>query len=826
MKTRIRIQNIFVLAAALVLVLIPAACENPSGSSRNAPPPPQQTANEFKTDYATILARTIDNITIGDERAVDAALAAYAALGDTVKALLTTEKATLDGLKTKINELKASATPQALADAFKASHAAILAKTAATVALGDEGAVDAALAAYDALDDTVKALLTAEKTLLDGLKANIEQLMVAYQTYSLAAYTLKTTGLAAGTQANTNELLTWTGQTWTGAAPLTVANAESGVVLGGVSLTNTTAVFVTSPLTGAFTWKAKIKLSGSGSGGLIAGALTDPTVAGRTVGTRFMAGGSMRNVWHRPDNGLGTGTDNTGKSLDPVYLFELSRSADGVFTGKVTDAATGAAALTEWTVSSGTGTGNFHADLGGGKALYPGFFVGTATVTVSEMTLVQDIDYTGPTPQQATQIAANTFLSTHSAILAKTAATVALADKDAYEAAVAAYTALPYSAKLLADVVAAWATLDSLKTTLDELAAAANNQQTAGSFRTAHAAVLAKTVDTIEITDEPDVDAALTAYTALSDDVKALLTAEKTLLDSLETKIDELKAAAGPQALADAFKTTCAAILAKTTSTVTVADKAAVDAALAEYAALSDEVKALLTAEKTLLDNLKTAIDAIIASAKKLVIKSQSANAGNTPDTAAGESFLLLTESSANTWTWSGTTVSVTNANGAIQSSALRNGSMVYLDTSMTSTYTFTAKIGLDTTAGYLLFGEIANPSTAVGNNSFKNFAGFRHQSTGAARGYYINSGNSLATKGDQYTLTAGIEYTYTVNWNASTSKYTVSITPISGTTRSVEYGPAEMGSDFSSRTAAYHPGMMLLSSTISISEVTLTVTP
>jgi hypothetical protein len=121
--------------------------------------------------------------------------------------------------------------------------------------------------------------------------------------------------------------------------------------------------------------------------------------------------------------------------------------------------------------------------------------------------------------------------------------------------------------------------------------------------------VLAKTVDTVTAADEATVNAALTAYNALGGAVKALLSAEKALLDSLKAKIGELQAGEA----AAAFRTTHAVALAKTVDTVRGADNAIVDAALTAYAALSAEAKALLSAEKTLLDSLKAKIPSGIA---------------------------------------------------------------------------------------------------------------------------------------------------------------------------------------------------------------------
>lgn len=68
----------------------------------------------------------------------------------------------------------AAAAAVATANTFKTTHATILAKTAETVAYEDLDAIEAALDAYDALDAAVKANLTEEKALLEGLKTAAE----------------------------------------------------------------------------------------------------------------------------------------------------------------------------------------------------------------------------------------------------------------------------------------------------------------------------------------------------------------------------------------------------------------------------------------------------------------------------------------------------------------------------------------------------------------------------------------------------------------------------------------------------------------------------
>ncbi|GHU09445.1 hypothetical protein FACS1894151_07200 [Spirochaetia bacterium] len=186
------------------------------------------------------------------------------------------------------------------------------------------------------------------------------------------------------------------------------------------------------------------------------------------------------------------------------------------------------------------------------------------------------------------------FKSTHSAILLKTVDNVTIADESAVDAALTAYNTL--SAEVKALLGTEKSLLDSLKTKIDELSAPAM----AAAFKVTHSAILLKTMDNVAITDESAVDAALTAYNALSAEAKALLGTEKNLLDFLKAKIDELKASA--------FKSTHNAILLKTVNNVAITDETAVKTALSAYNSLSAAAKALLGTEKSLLDSLKAKI--------------------------------------------------------------------------------------------------------------------------------------------------------------------------------------------------------------------------
>lgn len=190
------------------------------------------------------------------------------------------------------------------------------------------------------------------------------------------------------------------------------------------------------------------------------------------------------------------------------------------------------------------------------------------------------------------------------------------ADRDAAKLVIDEINALDSeSATFAADVAAARASYNALTATQQNLVTnladlvAAEAQVEANTFTTNHAAILAETVDTVEVSDEAAVTAALTDYNALSVDAKALVADEKALLDDLQDKIDELKATAD----ANTFTTNHAAILDETVDTVEVGDETAVDNALSDYDGLSDAAKALVEDEKALLDDLEARIDAIIA---------------------------------------------------------------------------------------------------------------------------------------------------------------------------------------------------------------------
>jgi hypothetical protein len=214
--------------------------------------------------------------------------------------------------------------------------------------------------------------------------------------------------------------------------------------------------------------------------------------------------------------------------------------------------------------------------------------VGTTTVTVT---------------MSATEIEAEAFKSAYGDILDKTVDNITVAEEGEVDTAIAAYNDLSQAAK---DLLGAQRTLlDNLKTKIEEIKA---DQAEAEAFKTTYDDILDKTVADITLADEGDVNGALAVYVGLSQAVKDLLIAEKDLLDSLKVKIEEIKA---DWAEAETFKSNHNAILDKTVANITLADKGDVNDALAAYVGLSQAVKDLLGAQKTLLDSLKAKIDTL-----------------------------------------------------------------------------------------------------------------------------------------------------------------------------------------------------------------------
>jgi hypothetical protein len=503
-----------VVATVFVLVLLLfSACEQPAGSDSTQAA--REAAAAFQSAHAAVLGKTPDTIAATDGPGVAAALAAYNALGPDAQALLAAEKTLLDSLQARLDALAA-------ADAFKTDHAAALSRTAASVMTSDEAAVAAALSAYEALDPDARALLAAEKALLDSLQEKIASLN-SDSPAQAAANAFKTDHASLMDRTPTD---------------LTLAD------------------------------EAAVNAALAAYGGL------DPDAQALLAAEKALL------------DSLKTGIDALTAARDAADAFKAAHAAilgKTAVTVAVSDEAAVNAALAAYNALGGEAPGTeTQALLGAEKALLD-----------SLKTRIDALK------------AAHAFVTAHAAILSKTADTVALDDEVAVNAALAAYGGLDPDVQAL--LAAEKALLDSLQEKIDALVGAVE------AYTTAHAAALSKTTASVMTSDETAVAAALAAYDALDAEVQALLAAEKALLDSLQEKIDALKGDSPAQTLANAFKTAHAAALGKTADTVTTGEEAAVTAALVAYNALDGETRALLAAEKALLDSLKTRIDALTA---------------------------------------------------------------------------------------------------------------------------------------------------------------------------------------------------------------------
>lgn len=189
------------------------------------------------------------------------------------------------------------------------------------------------------------------------------------------------------------------------------------------------------------------------------------------------------------------------------------------------------------------------------------------------------------------------FQTKHGDVLALTAETVKIQDETLVQAALADFADLN---------AAAQAELTEEKSLLDALAGKIAGMKEAEAFRTEYAEALALTEDTVTSEDNVKVGLALDALKKLSETAQAELAEEKAHLEALSAKIAGLKAA-------ESFRTAHGDVLALTTATVKSSDKAAVQAALTAYEALTADAKTELSEEKSLLDALAQKIEELLA---------------------------------------------------------------------------------------------------------------------------------------------------------------------------------------------------------------------
>jgi hypothetical protein len=213
---------------------------------------------------------------------------------------------------------------------------------------------------------------------------------------STVYHTLAITNLSAsppsGTTLNNPEFFKWeAGTTWTvNEDPLIInnrSNSHTNMTVGG------TYIHFAQPVNGVFTWRARVSINtspGVAAGtnhGIIFGSFSSLTTSPNAIGMRFLTSGSLRNVYHRGSDGnIQTGTETTGKLLETVYIYEISRNAEGTYTGRVLNNDGVTVELAQWTVSGpGDAQATYRAGLEG--PVQPGIYIVNATVSITEMTL-------------------------------------------------------------------------------------------------------------------------------------------------------------------------------------------------------------------------------------------------------------------------------------------------------------------------------------------------------------------------------------------------------------------------------------------------------
>ena len=639
---------------ASVIMVIPIQINDGSegGGGVEDPPEDPDLVEFFKTEYAAILSKTVETVTLDDQTAVGSALASYynfTASGrpeaEVVAAGLVAEKELLDALLEKITALKeeadaaeAAAVQQAV-DQFKILHAEILAKTDYEnpefwlVDTEDRPAVNAALADYESLSISAKGLLYIEKQGLDALinmivqkeeKRKKDTLDVDKFLSDYAGILSKSTANIAIDDKNlvTAAISDWELKLW--------PEARAMLQDKGIYYEDLYDLYYAIS---ALEQEAAIQLAVETFRMEHADVLNNKTVGNVDIEDSEAVDSALGDYNLLPseiklrlqdEKALLNDLRNKISELEITKANQLAANAF-----KANHAAILAKTTEDIAIIDKENVTSAYIDYivlwNAIQALIPdeGTLLENLLEKINELELLAGITQLN--------IEADNFRLIYAIVLAKTVGNVAIADKAAVNAALSAYESFDTDLKDI--LVSEKSLLDDLYGKIEELVAEAEyaeavkaaNQAEANNFRDNHL-ILLKTVGNISIMDKTDVNNALADYAVLGADVKTMLENEKSKLDALLAKIGELEDGVLNQIAADEFKTDYSAILGKTVATVAITDEDNVNAALTAYNALSAEVKALLANEKNLLDNLLAKIEELETSA--IVSKSFAAGQG------------------------------------------------------------------------------------------------------------------------------------------------------------------------------------------------------
>ncbi len=481
----------------------------------NSEVPTSVLVDEFRANHNVALALTTETIELSDQAIVELALSQYELLTIDAKNELSIEKALLDNLMMKIDELEAthlviiaestysqvdvntaqakvSLLPEGLVKTelqlrinetqaiinsipqFRDNYQSVLALTVSTVNVSDKAGIEAALAAYGLLSEYAKLELALEQALLIDLLNEIiafeQSEFIDFEAYTYAG------GLTGTVVIND--------RTWYGNNVYIDSNPSYDVWIGTRSLALNTGAYFESR-------------------------------------DYFLNGIEKITLYH------GALNYNNGASFQFRVEYELA-SSPGVW---VILQEGGSDLLID--VISGDPLTFTEINVNITEALNIRFRPVISTTTdYMNLDDIRIFEY-----QTSSEIEVSTFRAVYAGVLQLTVGDVSVSDKAVVEQALAAYVLLSIEAK---------AELTSEKALLDSLLVEINNQlptaELVDQFRLDHADALALTVSTVGISDKAIVELALAAYDVLSTDAKSELTSEKALLDSLILEILETEA--------------------------------------------------------------------------------------------------------------------------------------------------------------------------------------------------------------------------------------------------------------------------------------------
>lgn len=467
--------------------------------------------NDYRSNHYSALSLTIHTLSVGDKAIIESALLAYNSLSIEAKNQLYIEKTLLDDLLLEINRLEAISLN---VSAFLSTHATVLGLNTATVLPSNQAIIDAALDDYELLDIDAKAQLTMEKALLESL--NDELRGVALTTAQIVSnYKLEH------------------------------ANALS-LTVNSLNLEDKNYVVIALYAYELLSFDAKNLL-------LNEKELLDDLNAELN---------RLQDIQNEVNNYLLT------------HEFALTLNVETVLIG---DKSIVNSAITQFESLS----------------------LNAKVLLISEKTLLDNLLLEIENLEMI-QLEVSTFLNNHSTALSISINNVVPLDLSLIESAIASSILLSTEAKNILKTE-----LELLSDLVEEIKILENIALEIYNFKANNSEALNLQIEVVKISDRNSIDLALSVYDLLSTQAKSQLNLEKTLLDNLIIEINRQELI---QVEITNYLSNNSLALSLTLNSVSVDDLTIVETALLEYTSLSNEAKANLVPEKTLLDSLLSEI--------------------------------------------------------------------------------------------------------------------------------------------------------------------------------------------------------------------------